>query len=314
MADAGYDVADYRDIEPAFGTLAEAEALIAEAHELGLRVLLDIVPNHTSDQHPWFQAALAAARARRSGTRYIFRPGAARRRRSRRTTGSVFGGSAWTRVTEADGTLGRVVPAPVRARAARLELGQPRGREEFEDMLRFWFDRGVDGFRIDVANGLVKDAGLPDAATLEPTASRRTGPAHPTWDRDGVHDVYRGWRAVADAYAEPRVFVAEAWVPEPRAAGPLPAAGRAAHRLQLRLPRGAAGTPPRLRDGRSTRRWRARAGRRPADLGAVQPRRRPPRHPLRPRRHRRASRPRAASRPSRPTSSSAPAGPGRPRC
>jgi len=208
MADAGYDVSDYRAIEPAFGTAAEAAALIAEAHALGLRVLLDIVPNHTSDQHAWFQAALggdAAARAR-----YLFRPG--RGDGPPNDWQSVFGGPAWTRVADGSWYLHLFDPGQ-----PDLDWTNAEVVAEFESVLRFWFDQGVDGFRIDVAHGLVKAEGLPDVGTpLDAADEEMLEPAHrpdhPFWDRDGVHEIYRGWREVADSYPEGKVFVAEAWV------------------------------------------------------------------------------------------------------
>jgi alpha-glucosidase len=204
MADAGYDVSDYRAIEPAFGTSADAAALIAEAHALGLRVLLDIVPNHTSDHHAWFQAALAGDAAARA--RYLFRPG--RGDGPPNDWQSVFGGPAWTQVADGSWYLHLFDPGQ-----PDLDWTNPEVVAEFESVLRFWFDQGVDGFRIDVAHGLVKAEGLPDVGPddeeiLEP-AHR---PDHPFWDRDGVHEIYRGWRRVADSYPEARVFVAEAWV------------------------------------------------------------------------------------------------------
>ncbi len=225
MADAGYDVSDYRAVEPRFGTLADAEALIAEAHAHGLRVLLDIVPNHTSDQHPWFQAALAAPPGSRERDRYVFR-------RGRGPDGelppndwkSTFGGSAWTRVIEPDGQPGEWYLHLFAPEQPDVNWEQPEVRAEFEAMLRFWFDRGVDGFRIDVAHSLIKEEGLPDVGDLQwPMARVEVDGAlvrpewvpHPHWDRDEVHDVYRQWRAVADSYDDPRVFVAEAWVDEP---------------------------------------------------------------------------------------------------
>ncbi|WP_370330542.1 glycoside hydrolase family 13 protein [Mycolicibacterium hippocampi] len=212
MADAGYDVADYRDIEPSYGTLDEAQALIAEAHALGLRVLLDIVPNHTSDEHAWFRAALADEPGARQ--RYHFRPG-------RGTAGdlppnnwqSVFGGPAWTRIGDDSGSLWYLhLFAPGQP---DLNWDNDEVRREFEDILAFWFDRGVDGFRIDVAHGLVKEAGLPDeggvADTSQTLVEHREG--HPAWDQEGVHEVYRGWRSVAERYSPERIFIAEAWVP-----------------------------------------------------------------------------------------------------
>jgi len=213
MADGGYDVADFRDIAPMFGTLAEAEALIAEAHDVGLRVLLDIVPNHTSDQHPWFRAALAAGPGSRDRDRYIFRPGTgADGAAPPNDWRSVFGGEAWTRVIEPDGSPGEWYLHLFAPEQPDLNWDDPRTRREFEDILRFWFDRGADGFRIDVAHSLIKQEDLPDLGDrfgLLPSID------HPHWDRDEVHDVYKGWRRIADGYDPPRVFVAEAWLDDP---------------------------------------------------------------------------------------------------
>lgn len=212
MADGGYDVSDYRDVEPRFGTLADAEALVREAHEAGLRVLLDIVPNHTSDQHPWFQAALSADEGSPERGRYLFRPG-------RGDDGSqppnnwrsVFGGPAWTRATSdqaGEWYLHLFAPEQPDLNWTNAEV-----RADFEATLRFWFDRGIDGFRIDVANSLTKEEGLPDLP--DPEAAQSLAAEHPHWDRNDVHEIYRHWRAIADSYSEPRVFVAEAWVDEP---------------------------------------------------------------------------------------------------
>jgi len=209
MVDMGYDVSDYRDVDPELGTLAEAEDLIEAAHALGMRVLLDIVPNHTSDNHAWFRAALdgdAEARAR-----YLFRPG-------RGLDGelppndweSCFRGPAWTRTTDPDGTPGEWYLHMFAPEQPDLDWSSPEVRAEFVDVLHFWFDRGIDGFRVDVAHGLAKAVGLPDGLGRD----RRTE-EHPGWDQDSVHEIYREWRQVADAYDPPRVFVAEAWVARP---------------------------------------------------------------------------------------------------
>jgi alpha-glucosidase len=208
MADAGYDVADFRDIEPSYGTLEQADAFIAAAHERNIRVILDIVPNHTSDRHRWFQAALRDEPGARE--RYLFRPG--------RGPGgelppndwqSVFGGPAWSRVEgDPDNLWYLHLFAPAQP---DLNWEHPEVRSEFEDVLAFWFDKGVDGFRIDVAHGLVKEAGLPDGGV--PAAGAQHNAAHPAWDQDGVHEIYRGWRSVANRYAPERIFIAEAWVP-----------------------------------------------------------------------------------------------------
>ncbi|MFC4944359.1 glycoside hydrolase family 13 protein [Pseudonocardia sp. GCM10023141] len=214
MADAGYDVADYRDIDPVFGTLADAEELVRESHAHGIRLIVDIVPNHTSDQHAWFQAALAAAPGSPERARYIFWPG-------RGEGGALppndwqsnFGGPAWTRTTNADGTAGDWYLHLFAPEQPDLDWNNPEVHTEFESILRFWLDRGVDGFRIDVAHGLVKQDGLPDTGVrpLADTGSPDTVD-HPFWDRDGVHEIYQEWRRVTDAYDGDRTFVAEAWV------------------------------------------------------------------------------------------------------
>jgi alpha-glucosidase len=216
MKDAGYDVSDFRAIEPAFGTLADAQEMIADAHELGLRVLLDIVPNHVSDQHEWFQQALAAGPGSRERARFIFRDGRGAGGDQRPNDwSSGFGGPAWTRVTEVDGRPGQWYLHLFTPEQPDLDWTNPDVRAEFEQTMRFWFELGVDGFRIDVAHGLVKAHGLPDIGSTvwpPPTADRVD---HPYWDRDEVHEIYRMWRALADAYDDPRVFVAEAWVHNP---------------------------------------------------------------------------------------------------
>ncbi|HYB29139.1 MAG TPA: alpha-amylase family glycosyl hydrolase [Solirubrobacteraceae bacterium] len=219
MRDGGYDVADFRTIDPSFGTLPDARAAIAEAHRLGLRVLLDLVPNHVSDQHPWFREALAAGPAgSRSAerARFIFRDG-------RGPAGteppndwrSNFGGSAWTRVTEADGRPGQWYLHLFAPQQPDLDWTNPEVREEFVAIMRFWFELGVDGFRIDVAHGLAKAEGLPDASGVVPPPVAGKRVEHPHWDRDEVHEIYRTWRALADEYEDPKVFVGEAWVHSP---------------------------------------------------------------------------------------------------
>jgi alpha-glucosidase len=213
MADGGYDVADYRDIDPSFGTLAEAEEMLAEAHALGLRVILDIVPNHSSDEHAWFTEALAAPPGSAARDRYVFRdgkgPDGAQPPNDWR---SVFGGRAWTRITEPDGSPGQWYLHLFDHKQPDLNWDSAEVRAEFEDILRFWFDRGVDGFRIDVAHGLTKDPALPDLGIDEEAvfAPADVQPGHPFWDLDAVHDIYRAWRRIADSYDGDRAFVAEA--------------------------------------------------------------------------------------------------------
>ncbi|HEX3816550.1 MAG TPA: glycoside hydrolase family 13 protein [Mycobacteriales bacterium] len=209
QVDAGYDVADYRDVEPAFGTLADAEALLAECREHGIKVILDIVPNHTSDQHRWFREALATPSGSPERGRYVFRPGRGENGELPPTNWrAAFGGPAWERVEDGSWYLHLFAPEQ-----PDLNWENPEVRAEFEDILRFWFDRGVAGFRIDVAHGLIKDPTFPDISD-DPTEGP-FNPGHPAWDQDPVHEIYRDWRRVADSYDEPRIFVSEAWVSPP---------------------------------------------------------------------------------------------------
>ena len=258
QADAGYDVANYRDIDPLFGTLADADALLATAHGLGLKVIVDLVPNHSSDEHAWFRAALAAGPDSPERERYLFRDG--------RGPGgdlppnnwlSVFGGTAWTRVgSSADGGSGdgdgdgQWYLHLFDPKQPDFNWDNPEVRAEFEDILRFWLDRGADGFRVDVAHGLVKEVGLPDwdeaqqilgnGDTIQSDATdggvihgdtiehERSGKSAPMWDQDGVHEIYQAWRRIlnsynpidADGYSgnNDRILCAEAWVePQERA-------------------------------------------------------------------------------------------------
>ncbi|WP_433379295.1 glycoside hydrolase family 13 protein [Actinoplanes sp. CA-142083] len=207
QADAGYDVADYRDVDPRFGTLADAEALIRDAHAHGLRVLFDLVPNHTSEEHPWFRAALAAPPGSRERARYLFRDGQGSLPPN--NWQSAFGGRAWSRVADGQWYLHLFAP-----QQPDLDWTNDEVRAEFEAILRFWFDRGVDGFRIDVAHGLAKDPEMPDlGAGHAPSGPAATG--HPHWDLDEVHDVYRAWRRISDGYPGDRTFVGEIWVADP---------------------------------------------------------------------------------------------------
>jgi alpha-glucosidase len=215
MADAGYDVADYRVVDPLFGGSADADRLIAEAHRLGLRVVLDLVPNHTSDEHAWFRAALASPAGSPERARYLFREGKGEAGElPPNSWRSVFGGPAWTRVTEPDGTPGQWYLHLFDDKQPDLDWTHPQVRAEFEDILRFWLDRGVDGFRVDVAHGLVKADGLPDWDHEQELldGSSHGGERPPMWDQDGVHEIYRAWRRVLDEYDGDRMLVAEAWV------------------------------------------------------------------------------------------------------
>jgi alpha-glucosidase len=200
MADAGYDVADYRDIDPVFGTIAEAEALIAEAHQAGLRVVIDIVPNHCSDAHPWFVEALATGPGSPQRQRFWFRPGRGEHGELPPTDlQSIFGGPAWTRVTEPDGSPGEWYLHLFAAQQPDFNWDSTEVRAEFLDILRFWLDRGVDGIRIDSAAVLVKEPEPVDEAGYT--------------DLDGVHEIYREWRALAEAYPG-RALIGEIWLPD----------------------------------------------------------------------------------------------------
>ncbi|MFC6062233.1 glycoside hydrolase family 13 protein [Streptomyces ochraceiscleroticus] len=203
QADGGYDVAEHRAVDPLFGTLDDAQDFLDTAHELGLRVIVDIVPNHTSDQHPWFRDPDLARE------RYIFRPG-------RGSHGelppndweSVFGGPAWTRTERGDWYLHLFAPEQ-----PDLDWERPEVRAEFDAILRFWLDRGVDGFRIDVAHGMVKAPGLPDVGRRQQARLIGTD-VLPFFDQDGVHEIHRHWRRLLDSYGGERIGVAEAWAPD----------------------------------------------------------------------------------------------------
>lgn len=215
MADAGYDVSDYRDIEPVFGDLAEADAMISEAHHWGLKVILDIVPNHTSDHHRFFQEALAAAPGSAARDRYYFRPGKGEHGElPPNDWRSTFGGPAWTRTPSSDGRPGEWYLHLFTPGQPDVNWANPDIRTEFEDTLRFWFDRGVDGFRIDVAYGLTKDPELSDIGDFvwPVPVDQPVNLEHPHWDRTDVHQIYREWRAIADEYDPPRAYCGEIWV------------------------------------------------------------------------------------------------------
>jgi alpha-glucosidase len=208
--DHGYDVSDYMQIEPDYGTLADAKELITQTHNLGMRILVDIVPNHCSDQHIWFQEALKAAPGSASRDRFIFRDG-------RGDNGelppnnwqAVFGGSAWERITESDGRLGQWYLHLFAAEQPDFNWQNKEVKSYFEKVLRFWLDLGVDGFRIDVAHGMIKAEGLPDVPT---DPKLLDGKPMPFWDQDGVHEIYKEWRKILDSYPNDRMAVAEAWV------------------------------------------------------------------------------------------------------
>ncbi|MEV2276693.1 alpha-amylase family glycosyl hydrolase [Nocardiopsis sp. NPDC049922] len=215
-ADGGYDVADFRDVDPLLGSLDDFDAMVRAAHERDLRVVIDLVPNHTSEAHPWFRAALAAGPGSPERDRYVFRDG-------RGPNGdlppsnwrSTFGGPAWTRVPDGQWYLHFFAPEQ-----PDLNWNDPGVREEFRDILRFWSRRGVDGFRIDVAYGLVKDLAEPlrDLVLVEGGRNEdiAANPDHPLMDRPGVHEVYRDWRRVLAEFDPPPTTVGEVWLPAER--------------------------------------------------------------------------------------------------
>jgi alpha-glucosidase len=215
--DAGYDVADYCDVDPIFGTLDDFDALRDRAHELGLRVIVDLVPNHSSSEHVWFQEALAAGPGSPERDRYMFRDGQGEHGElPPNNWPSVFGGAAWTRVTEADGQPGQWYLHIFDSSQPDFNWKNPVVWDEFRRILRFWLDRGVDGFRVDVAHGLMKKEGLPDIADSSGSdniADALMSPDDvPYWAQPAVHEVYRDWHDVLAQYEGDRVLCAEAWV------------------------------------------------------------------------------------------------------
>ena len=211
LADGGYDVDDYRDVDPRLGTLADFDDLVEALHDAAIRVIVDIVPNHTSNRHEWFQQALAAPKGSPERARYVFRGGLGPHGALPPSDWtSAFGGPAWEPVGDGQWYLHYFA-----TEQPDLNWDNRDVRDDFLRTLRFWSDRGVDGFRIDVAHGLAKLLGdeLPDQATLD--ALPRDG-GHPLWDRDEVHEIYAEWRRVFNEYTPPRTAVAEAWVESSR--------------------------------------------------------------------------------------------------
>nr|WP_245712174.1 glycoside hydrolase family 13 protein [Glycomyces sambucus] len=207
QADGGYDVADYREIDPAFGTLADAEALIEDALALGIRTIVDVVPNHVSSEHAWFKEALAAAPGDPARDRFWFRDGKGPGG-DRMPTGwtSSFGGDTWTRTEGPDGEPGQWYLHLFAPEQPDLNWTHPDVVAEHEAVLRFWYDRGVAGIRIDSAALIAKDPELPEVGEHHEPGR------HPHLDRDELHDVYRGWRKVADSYGDDRFLVGEVWL------------------------------------------------------------------------------------------------------
>jgi alpha-glucosidase len=222
LADGGYDIDDYRDIDPTIGTLDQFDAVVEQLHKHGIRVIVDIVPNHSSDRHAAFRSALEAGPGSAERERYLFRDGMG-------TSGelppndwqSLFGGSAWTRVVEPDGAAGQWYLHLFTSNQPDWNWGSRDVQEDFLETLRFWGDRGVDGFRVDVAMTLTKDMSEPfpdwdrvrrGAFLLGGTDDAFPVGQNPLFDRDDVMDIYTEWRTVFDDYDPPLFAVAEAWV------------------------------------------------------------------------------------------------------
>ncbi|HEX2143435.1 MAG TPA: alpha-amylase family glycosyl hydrolase [Glycomyces sp.] len=211
LADGGYDVDDYRDVDPRLGTLDDFDTMLGALHAKGIKLIVDIVPNHSSDRHEWFRQALAAPKGSPERDRYVFRDGRGENGELPPSDWtSFFGGPAWEPVGDGQWYLHYFAKEQPDFNWSNAEVHQ-----DFLTTLRFWSDRGVDGFRVDVAHGLAKDlpAELPSQAELD--AMDDTSGEHPMWDRDEVHEIYREWRQVFDEYDPPRIAVAEAWVATP---------------------------------------------------------------------------------------------------
>ena len=209
LLDGGYDVADPRDVDPRLGTVDDMRALVTEAHELGLRVFVDVVPNHFSWEHPWFKAALETAPGSPEWGRFHAKYGKGENGElPPNNWPSAFGGPAWTPIP---GHPGWWYLHLFDSSQPDVNWGNPEIHADYEKTLRFWFDMGVDGFRIDVAHSLIKEEGLPDGP--EPDGQILAGNERgPAWDQPGVHEVWREWRRIADSYEPARAFVGEAWV------------------------------------------------------------------------------------------------------
>ncbi|GAA0686607.1 glycoside hydrolase family 13 protein [Kitasatospora atroaurantiaca] len=218
--DHGYDVADYCAVDPMYGTLDDFDGLVEDCRLLGLKLILDIVPNHCSSEHPWFRAALAAAPGSPERARFHFADGRGERGElPPNNWRAMFGGPAWSRVREADGSWGQWYLHLFTPEQPDLNWREPVVAAEFERVLRFWLDRGVDGFRIDVAAGLFKHPELPDSPDPEADERTRDSVNPLAWNQPEVHGIWRDWRAVCEEYTardgRDRLLVGEASVPTP---------------------------------------------------------------------------------------------------
>jgi len=219
LADGGYDVDDYRDIDPRIGTLAEFDEMVDALHANGIRLIADIVPNHSGSGHKWFQEALKAKPGSPERDRYIFRDGKGENGEIRPSElASHFGPTAWTRITEPDGTPGQWYMHLFASEQPDWNWDNEEVRADFRKTIKFWCDRGVDGFRVDVAHALVKDLAnghLPERQSYDVSVMKNDG-TDDLFDRDEVHNIYASWREIFNQYDPPRMAVAEAWVPANR--------------------------------------------------------------------------------------------------
>jgi alpha-glucosidase len=206
LADGGYDIDDHRDVDPRLGSLDDFDAMVCALHAADIKVIIDIVPNHTSNRHRWFRQALAADRGARERDRYIFRDGRGGEQPPNDWE-SLFGGSAWAPAGD-----GQWYFHCFAAEQPDLNWENEEVRADFRHTMRFWADRGVDGFRIDVAHGLRKDMSEPYLPWGEIADIMRPDGSHPLWDRDDVHEIYAEWRRIFDSYDPPRYAVGEASV------------------------------------------------------------------------------------------------------
>ncbi|PPB48062.1 alpha-amylase [Arthrobacter pityocampae] len=216
QVDQGYDVSDYCGVDPLFGTMAQFDALLDAAHALGLRLFLDVVPNHCSSEHPLFRAAVAADPGSPERALFHFADGPDGDTPPNNWQ-SVFGGPAWSRVDPASDTNQQWYLHLFSPQQPDWNWRNPAVGDYFEDVLRFWFDRGVDGLRIDVAHALFKAEGLPDSASSPAVVDGlRSNPQ--VSDQEEVHEVYRRWRRLAASYSSERVLVGEVNLDPHRAA------------------------------------------------------------------------------------------------
>jgi len=213
--DGGYDVADYVDVDSIFGTLGDFDELVAKSHTLGLRVIIDLVPNHCSSEHPWFQAAIDAPENSNARKYFHFKNGRGEKGElPPNNWQSMFGGPAWTRIKNSDGSLGQWYLHLFDSSQPDLNWDNPKVRQEFESILRFWLDRGVDGFRVDQPHAMAKAKGLPDHPYVDEAGAGfiEGREAPPMWFQDSVHEIFRDWRRILASYPGERAMCGEAYV------------------------------------------------------------------------------------------------------